>query len=138
MTPQWQAAIDAGDVERLRALLDAGAEVDALDSYGQTGLMRAAVRGRADVVRLLVSQGAMLDHTAKHRLSALMLAVLYGHVEIVRLLVQAGADTTLRGGGAPGFYEKTAVDLAREQGRDDLIEALGAVTLSDDRSPGGA
>ena len=64
-----------------------------------------------------------------------MLAVINGRVEIVRLLVQAGADTELRGSGAPGFHRKDATDLARAQGRDDLLEALGAATLSSDSSP---
>ena len=33
-----------------------------------------------------------------------------------RKLVAAGADTTITGTGAPGFYGKTAADLATERG----------------------
>jgi len=124
MTPDWQAAIDAADVERLQAMLDEGADIDALDRYGQTGLMLAAMYGRTGVVEFLLERGAALDRTAKFCLSALMLAVINGHVEIVRMLVQAGADTELRGGGASGFHDKSAMDLAGAQGRDDLLDIL--------------
>ena len=92
MTSEWQAALAAGDVERLRSMLDEGADIDALDRYGQTGLMQAAVRGRAEVAELLIERGAALDHTAKYKLSALMLAVVNGHVEIVRI---GSADTEI-------------------------------------------
>jgi ankyrin repeat protein len=122
----WRDAALAGDVARLEALLDGGADIDALDRYGQSGLMIAAMHGNVDVARFLIERGAALDHTAKYRLSALMLAVINGHVEIVRLLVHAGADRGLRGSGAPGFHDKTARDLAAAAEREDLLEALGS------------
>ena len=127
MTADWQAAIDAGDVERPQALLDQGADIDALDRYGQSGLMLAAMYGRTAVVDVLVAHGATLDHTAKFNLSALMLAVINGHVEIVRALVQAGAATELRGSGAPGFHHKKAIDLAATPGHADVLNILRAV-----------
>lgn len=126
VTADWRDSILAGDVARLEALLDGGANIDALDRYGQSGLMIAAMHGKVDVVRLLIERGAALDNTAKYRLSALMLAVINGHVEIVRLLVHAGADRELRGSGAPGFHEKTARDLAAAAGREDLLDILDA------------
>jgi ankyrin repeat protein len=107
-------------------LLAAGAEIDALDRHGQTGLMLAAAHGHTEAARFLINRGAALDRTAKFGLSALMLAVINGHVEIVRMLVQAGADTELRGSGAPGFHDKNARDLAAAQGRDDVLAALDA------------
>lgn len=110
-------------------MADRQADVDALDRFGQTALMRAAVRGDAAEVRQLISRGADLNHTAKYRLSALMLAAINGREEIVRMLVAAGADASLKGNGAPGFAGKTAADLARSRG--DLETAAlidGAVT----------
>jgi hypothetical protein len=68
--------------------------------------------------RLLIERAALLDHTAKYGLSAIMLAVVNGHVEIVRLLAQACADLALHGSGAPGFHDKTALDLAEARGAD--------------------
>ena len=107
-----KAAVKAGDVVALETLLDAGADVDAHDTHGQTALMNAARDGYAPMVRLLIARGADLNHTAKYNLSALMLAVINGRDAIVGLLVDAGADLTIRGSGAPGFAGKTALDLA--------------------------
>ena len=124
MTGAWSAAVHAGDLETLARLADTGADLNARDGHGQTALMIAAHQGRAEVVTFLVARGASLDDTAKYGLSALMLAVVAGHHEIVRLLAAAGADRTLRGSGAPGFADKTALDLARARGATDLERVL--------------
>src|SRR5262249_4052563 len=46
-------AADQGNPEMVRALLDAGARIDALDAGGPTALDGAQFRGHADVVALL-------------------------------------------------------------------------------------
>jgi ankyrin repeat protein len=46
------------DAERVRLLLAAGANVNAMRSDGVTPLITAAIRGRADVMRLLIDAGA--------------------------------------------------------------------------------
>ena len=94
------------------------------DRHDQPGLMIAARHHQVEVVRLLIERGALLDHTAKSSLSATMLAVINGHVEIIRMLAQAGADLALRGSGAPGFHDKTALDLADARGDHAMVEVL--------------
>lgn len=126
MTPDWQQAAESGDAARLAELLETGAEVDTLDRYGQTALMLAARNGHVDAVRVLLDAGAELDHTAKYSLSALMLAVLNDRLEVVEQLVQAGADLGIEGTGAPGFAEKTALEIALDLGRDEIAEVLRA------------
>jgi len=105
-------------------LIEAGEDIDAKDHHGQTALMVAARDGHSKVVRVLLLHGAELDHTAKYHLTALMLAVINGRAEIVCALVDAGADRSVRGSGAPGFHQKTALELATEQQRPDLVAAL--------------
>jgi ankyrin repeat protein len=117
MTPEWKAAVRAQDIARLDELLAAGADINARDEHGQTAVMNAARDGRAQTVRWLVEHGADLNHTAKFGLSALMLAVINGRDAIVGILVDAGADRSIRGTGAPGFYGKTALDIATEANR---------------------
>lgn len=124
MTPEWEGAVRRGDVEAVRRMLRDGADVNARDKHGQTGLMIAAHQGRRELVRTLLGAGAAPDHTAKYGLSAVMLAVINGDAEIVRMLADAGADLTIRGSGAPGFAGKTACDLAEAQGRVDLTAIL--------------
>jgi uncharacterized protein len=124
MTPAFRGAARYGDIERLRALLDTGSDVNTRDRYHQTGLMLAAQGGHAAVVRLLVERGADLNVAAKFGLTALMLAVIGGHTEVVRLLVDAGADLTFRGSGAPGFFNKTALGLALTRESEHMVAIL--------------
>jgi ankyrin repeat protein len=120
----WEDAVKSNDVEVVIDLLGRGADVDALDRYGQSALMLAAHAGRREIVEVLVAHRASLNITAKFGLSALMLAIVAGHYEIARILAKAGADLSLRGTGAPGFAGKTASDLAAERGLPELSAEL--------------
>lgn len=108
----------------IRQRLAAGADANARDRHGQTGLMLAAHAGYSDVVDALMAAGADLDATAKYNLTALMLAIVAGHQDIARVLLRAGADLKVQGSSAPGFAGKTAYDLAVARGFNDLVELL--------------
>ena len=120
MTSEWKTATNTGNVEQTRRMLDAGADINALDEHGQTALMNAAHKGHLEVVRLLVERGAALNHTAKHDLTALMLAVIARHPEVVRVLVQAGADITLRGKG----HFTTPLEYSQQYDYAEIVEIL--------------
>ncbi len=124
MTLDWEDAVRRGSIHELQRRLADGTDIDALDGHGQTALMLAAVAGHEHVVEWLVERGASLDHTAKYGFSALMLAVVGGHVEVVRRVAKAGANLSLRGTGAPGFAGKTALDLAIDLERPEIVEIL--------------
>lgn len=124
MHPDWAQAVRGDDVSTLARLLDEGADIDARDAHGQTGVMLAVVSAAPRAAAFLAERGADLDHTAKYHLSALMLAVIRDQPAIVRALVAAGADRSIRGSGAPGFHEKTALDLAEAAGRAEIAEIL--------------
>jgi len=130
MDVSWRRAVTDGDLETVRRLLRAGAEVNARDRYGQTALMLAAHRGHREIVEELLRAGADLNLTAKYNLTALMLAVVAGHATVARILARAGTDLRVKGTGAPGFYGKTAADLALERAMHELYEELKP---SDDR-----
>ena len=124
MDARWEDAVNRGDVQDVRNLLDQGADIDARNRHGQTALMLAAHAGHREVVAVLVAHRANLNTTGKYGLSALMLALVAGHVEVARLLADAGTDLSLRGTGVPGFTGKTAYDLAVKRDLRELFVAL--------------
>jgi ankyrin repeat protein len=127
---EWEAAAKLGDASALAAQLAAGAEADALDRFGQSALMLAARGGHLEAVQVLIDARADLDVTAKFGLSATMLAVVNHHVAVARALAAAGANLALLGSGAPGFFGKSAVDLARERNLHDLVADLETMSVS--------
>lgn len=124
MNEAWKEAVHGADVDQIRRLIQEGADINARDQYGQTAVMLAARNGHSKLVRFLVDENVELNNSAKYHLTALMLAVVNGHADIVHMLVSEGADLKIRGTGAPGFHGKTAMEMAMDQNRPELIDAL--------------
>ena len=120
MNKDWKDATKHADLERVRWLVENGADINSKDEYGQTALMNAAHRGQVEFIRLLIEKGADLNTTAKYKLSALMLALIAGHPDVARLLIEAGADVNLRSN--MNFYG--ALHLAENAGYSEIVALL--------------
>ncbi|MGW8266109.1 MAG: ankyrin repeat domain-containing protein [Longimicrobiales bacterium] len=91
-TPLLLVARESGSGAAARALLDHGADPDALDRYGASSLNLAAWRGFEDVVNALLDHGAALD-AGGSRASVLPAYAAQGGLErLFRALAEAGAD----------------------------------------------
>jgi hypothetical protein len=77
-----------GELDRARAAIDAGAQLDALDA-GRTPLMIACREGHEDIARLLIERGARLDVVGRTGETALGLAMVYCR-RVAELLVERG------------------------------------------------
>lgn len=93
-------AAEAGDVAKVKELLDSGADINyhsqPKKGTGRTALCEAALKGKLEVVRLLIEQGADLNvQDGSMGFTALHWAADYGHEPIVEALVAAGADVNL-------------------------------------------
>lgn len=86
----WGAA-GAGDIERVKLLLEAGADINKLNSIGVTPLIDAVHMNRPAMVAFLLDRGADPNVKDKRKGSALAMAKHLNRNEIVDLLVRAGA-----------------------------------------------
>ncbi|HTB16589.1 MAG TPA: ankyrin repeat domain-containing protein [Bryobacteraceae bacterium] len=114
-------------VDSVRALLDAGAQVDEADEDGITILSWAAIANRVEMARMLIERGADVNHVDKSGMTPLLYAasVDFGDPAMIDLLIQSGAR--------PGTRTKqglTALGLARKYHHTHLLTSLEGTRAS--------
>ncbi|WP_343559303.1 ankyrin repeat domain-containing protein [Kiloniella sp. b19] len=88
----WFQAIENGEFEAVRKMVEDEFPVDRLDQDGWTGLQLAALLGMPKTVGMLVEAGAEVNHRDPLGMTPLMAAALSGSERIVKRLIAAGAD----------------------------------------------
>ena len=114
-------AVQAGDIDGVKAALAAGADPNARDGQGWTALMYAANRGYPLIAAPLLAAGAEPDIRAPDGATALFIAALHGHAEVVSLLLDAGADGSIKGPKG-----RTAMEMAELGGYREVAALLEA------------
>ena len=118
MPPTARAAME-GDTDRLKNLLDGGADVNAKARFGWTPLMWAAKEAHEDTARLLLSRDANVNAKTDSGFTALMVAVKEGHPETVKILLGGEVDID-----AKDKRGATALSVAAGLGQSELAEFL--------------
>jgi uncharacterized protein len=108
-----------GKLDIVKALINAGADVNAKDNDGWTALHLAAKYGDLDVVKALINAGADLNVQDNFGRTALHWAARNGKLDIVKALINAGADLNTQ-----TSYDWTALYLAARNGNLDIVKAL--------------
>ena len=112
-------AVRSGDIETVKALVGAGADIEGRTEsagVGKTCLMHAVEFGSHEIASFLIDEGASLDAQSTNGYTALIYTVVFGRyqdkeaLKNVQLLLEAGADANLR-----TWQNKTALDLANEK-----------------------
>lgn len=85
-------ATHGNQVAAAKALIEAGADVNAKDNIDDSPYLYAGARGLNDILRLTLSHGADLKSTNRYGGTALIPAAERGHVETVQMLIDAGVD----------------------------------------------
>lgn len=127
-------AIGDGKFFAAKALIDAGADVNAPSGYENvTPLMVAATQLAAktrsgnlaqgpqplDLARALIDKGADVKRVSKDGVNALMIAAGHNNAPVIGLLIGAGADPN-----AKSAQGKTALEIASTAGFDAAVGAL--------------
>jgi ankyrin repeat protein len=130
-------AAATGQLSRVDELLEAGADVDALDVFGAAPLYYAAHAGNAQVVEALLNSGASIDvrvgpSRTRRRDSGiwyssmplgetpLFAAIESGSMKVLRLLLERGAEVNLRDGG----FGYTPLHYAARNSTAEMVQAL--------------
>lgn len=112
----------AGDLAKVRLLVQHGANVDARSQLGRTPLLVASTyAGNAEVVQLLLAAGASANDRDQFGETALTSASKRGDAKLVEILIAAGADVATSGGG---FMPRPPLAWAAEEGNVATIATL--------------
>ena len=124
MSQSLFSAAGAGDVALIKSLIDAGADLAALDEAGETALMHAAHAGHLEAVKTLLAAGATPDFKSEQGWTALAKAAYNaetecGYPQVLAALHTAGAELDTR-----IFFGITPLMLAAGGGDAGVVEWL--------------
>jgi ankyrin repeat protein len=92
LTAEMSDAIRKGELDKVRVLLQQGADPDAADrTSGNSALHFAVINGHAEIVKVLLSAGADPDVTNISNSTPLMYAAGQNKVDIALMLLEKGA-----------------------------------------------
>jgi ankyrin repeat protein len=105
-------AIIANDSERVKFLVEKGADVNAPDLQGWTPLQNAARQRKDQMIKTLIELGADPNRPAADGSTPLIAAAMRDHVPSVKMLVEKGADIEQPG---PQGYRPLALAIAESK-----------------------
>nr|WP_246369203.1 ankyrin repeat domain-containing protein [Listeria rustica] len=116
-------ATEADDIQQLKSLLQQGAQVDTVNTHGESGLLVATHANNIPMAKLFLQYGANVNLQDKIKDSSFLYAGAEGRTEILKLMISHNPDYTLtnRFGG-------TALIPAAEKGHLANVRLLLAET----------
>jgi ankyrin repeat protein len=115
-------AASNGDVELVRALIRAGANVKLQNQFGTSAITEAAIIGSAPIIDALLKAGADANTKNPEGETPLMAVARSGNVEAARLLVEARADVNAK----ESFGGQTALMWAAAQSQPEMVKFLAS------------
>ena len=121
-TTALHEATHVDDIQTMRRLIAAGADVSAANRYGVTPLWLACLNGSATAIDLLLKAGANANAVLPGGETVLMTAARTGKPDAVNVLLRYGASVNAK----EGWRGQTALMWAAAEGHAAVIEALVA------------
>ncbi|PQE32903.1 Ankyrin repeat-containing domain protein [Rutstroemia sp. NJR-2017a WRK4] len=116
------AAVDSEEdaEEKVRVLLEEGANVDFVEENQSTALQKATSRANTTIINLLLSKGANVNLTGGNLDTPLNAAILRGvDLTTIETMLEKGADAS-----KPGLEGQLPVHAAAKNDRDDVMKAM--------------
>jgi ankyrin repeat protein len=129
-TPLYHACYNT-NLDIVKILLNAAAEINAQGGYFGNALQAASYRGHEPIVKLLLDSGADVNAQGGLYSYALYAASYHGYKPIVKLLLDSGADINAQG----GLYSY-ALQAASYDGHEPVVKLL-LDSGADVNAPGG-
>jgi len=121
-------ACERGDHDEARSLIEAGADVNYSDGFGNTALFYSALRSHIDVMRTLLAAQADVNATNIDGSTPIIAAVLSGKIEPVEILIQSGANPTISNN-----HGYTPLQAAEDRGFSDIARLLRTAETDPER-----
>jgi ankyrin repeat protein len=120
-TPIMYAAAN-GDLELVRALVKAAANVKLANQLGTSAITEAAIIGNAPIIEVLLKAGADPNYKTPNGETPLMAAARSGKIEAAKLLLDAGADINAK----ETWGEQSPLMWAAAQSQADMVKFLAS------------
>ncbi|KAG7469244.1 hypothetical protein MATL_G00126830 [Megalops atlanticus] len=115
-------AVQNGNKELVRLLLDSGANIDAVDiKSGRSPLIHAVENNNMEMINFLIENGCNVNAQSYSGNTALHSACGRGQVEAVRILLRNGADSSLK-----NYHNDTALMVAKNKKVTDVLRGKGS------------
>jgi ankyrin repeat protein len=118
-----------GFYKGVKFLAEHGADVNAVNEFGDSPLIDVATLGRDHIAELLLQHGANPNAVSKTRDNALHIAVLSANERMIRVLLEGGADARYRTDLGESVFDALP---ASGPERDGLIALLAQYGVTDD------
>ncbi|NOT13439.1 MAG: ankyrin repeat domain-containing protein [Methylococcaceae bacterium] len=82
-------AVENGEIDRIKSLLNEGVDIEQKDDYGWTALNWAAGKGNTSIVEILLSAGANISNVGRDKRTAYQIALAAAHIETASALQKA-------------------------------------------------
>lgn len=112
-------AVHKGNLSQVKALIEAGADINARYEGGWTVLLVACQEGHTDVVKALIAGKADVNARKDDGTTALLKAAMFENTDVVKALIAAGADVNARNNDGD-----TALLIATVYNRTEMAQAL--------------
>jgi quinoprotein dehydrogenase-associated probable ABC transporter substrate-binding protein len=112
LSQELSNAIDANAADRVKFLVEKGADVNKPDPQGWTPLLNAARQRKDNIIKLLVELGADVNKADASGLTPLIAAAMRDHVPSIEVLLENGADIEEPG---PQGFRPLALSIAESK-----------------------